>query len=75
MHCPAIAWRFAAWEDFEFNVDNFPPAHRVGRYADLLFLPIRLFDPIAQLKLARCNHLSVTEGLRWRRKISGNIAA
>jgi len=27
-------------EDFEFNVDNFPPAHRVGRYANLLFLPI-----------------------------------
>ena len=37
---PGYRLAFRGLEDFEFNVDNFPPAHRVGRCADLLFLPI-----------------------------------
>jgi putative methyltransferase (TIGR04325 family) len=37
---PGYRLAFRGSDDFEFNVDNFPPAYRVGRCANLLFLPI-----------------------------------
>jgi putative methyltransferase (TIGR04325 family) len=36
---PGYRLAFRGSDDFEFNVDNFPPAYRVGRCANLLFLP------------------------------------
>jgi putative methyltransferase (TIGR04325 family) len=36
---PGYRLAFCGSDDLEFNVDNFPPAYRVGRCANLLFLP------------------------------------
>jgi hypothetical protein len=36
---PGYRLAFRGSDDFEFNVDNFPPVYRVGRCANLLFLP------------------------------------
>ena len=36
---PGYRLAFRGSDDFEFNVDNFPPGYRIGRCANLLFLP------------------------------------
>jgi hypothetical protein len=36
---PGYRLAFRGSDDFEFNVDNFPPGYRIGRRANLLFLP------------------------------------